>query len=86
MVYCSGMTEMSKAPSDREIAAAREITEAQRARRMAARAHVERLTARGRSLQQAKRSDLAKIALILGHTVTTSTTRTALVALIEAEI
>lgn len=77
---------MGRAGTDRELLADYGIAEAARARRMNAVSLIDNATRGGRSLAQVKRGDLARIVLALGGSVSTGTTRTAMVNFIEGEI
>lgn len=66
MVYSKGMTKTAKAPTDAELMKNYEQAEAARARAMRVEGLVNGLTARGRSLAQAKRSQLAVIVIAMG--------------------
>lgn len=81
-----GMMQMGKAPTDAELLAGYEATEALRARRMNVASLIDNVTRGGRSLSQVKRTALARIVIALGGTVTTATTRTAMVVFIEREM
>ncbi len=84
------MTDASKAQTDREMAAAQEIAQARRARLANAASLIDNATRQGVygriSLAQVTRPKLARIVLALGGTVTTQTTRTAMVLFIEQEM